>query len=229
LQAARNVVARGSESLNIGFESCAPFHDLPEVMQQFLARYPRIRLSTFQMPGPEQAQALLCHRIDLGFVHPPVPDYDRLAFENVGEERFIAALPSSHRLASKRRVPTAELAEEKFVLFPRALAPACYDAIQRICHAAGFVPSVIHESNGVSISLSLLPVLGAVTLFPECVRSQPANGVTYRDLEGSITTVKCGFLRRSGESRVPVERFLRTWRAVKKDQTLTLKPAAASR
>src|SRR5262249_40894556 len=136
-------------------------------------------------------------------------------FESVSEEHFIVALPSSHRLISRKRVPAAELMKEKFVLFPRGLAPGCYDAIQRICQAAGFAPEVVHESNGISISLSLLPVLGAVTFFPECVRSQHAPDVVYRDLEGSVTTVTCGFLRRSGNIAAPVERFLRMWRLLK--------------
>jgi DNA-binding transcriptional LysR family regulator len=216
LEEVRNVAARGAESLALGFESCAPFHDFPAVVEQFLNRYPGIRLSSFQMSGPEQAEALTRHRIDLGFVHPPVPDHERFTFERVAEERFIVALPSSHRLASRKRVRTAELSKEKFVLYPRSLAPSCYDAVQRICRAAGFQPRVVHESNGVSVSLNLIPVIGAVTLFPECVRTQQASGVTYRDLEGSITTVTCGFLRRSGKATLPAERFLRMWRAAKK-------------
>jgi DNA-binding transcriptional LysR family regulator len=215
LEAARNVAARGGESLVIGFESCAPYHDFPAVVQQFVGKYPRTRLSSFQMSGPDQAEALTRHQIDLGFVHPPVPDHELLAFEKVAEERFIVALPSSHRLVSRKCVPTAELMNEKFVLFPRELAPGCYDAIQRICQAAGFTPEVMHESNAISISLRLIPTVGAVTLFPECVRSQQAPGVIYRDLEGSVTTVTCGFLRRSGNAAVPVVRFLSMWRALK--------------
>ena len=101
LETARNVASRNSESLAIGFESCAPFHDFPEVALQFLRRYPRTKLSTFRMSGPEQAEALARFRIDLGFVHPPVPDRELFTFETVRQERFIAALPSSHRLASR--------------------------------------------------------------------------------------------------------------------------------
>ncbi len=226
LEAARNVAARGAESLALGFESCAPFHDFPTVVEQFIRRFPATRLSSFLMSGPEQAEALTRHRIDLGFVHPPVPDHELFTFEKVMEERFIVALPSSHRLASRKRVPTVELSKEKFVLFPRALAPSCYDAIHRICGAAGFQPSIVHESNGVSVSLNLIPALGAVTLFPECVRRQDASGVIYRDLEGSITTVTCGFLRRSGKVAPPVERFLRMWRTVRRDQVSSAKVKA---
>jgi DNA-binding transcriptional LysR family regulator len=218
LEAARNVAARNGESLVIGFESCAPFHDFPAVVKQFLDRYPGTRLSSFQMPGPEQAEALTRHRIDLGFVHPPVQDDELFTFEKVAEERFIVALPSSHRLATRKRVPTSELSTEKFALFPRSLAPGCYDAIQRICQAAGFTPEVVHESNEISVSLNLIPAINAVTLFPECVGSQTAPGVAFREIEGSVTTVTCGFLRRAGEAAGNVERFLRLWRAVRKNR-----------
>jgi DNA-binding transcriptional LysR family regulator len=215
LEAARNVAARRGESLSIGFESCAPYHDFPAVVKQYMARYPRTRLSTHQIPGPEQAEALARHRIDLGFLHPPVPDPDRFVFQPVADERFIVALPSSHRLASRKRVPASELAKEKFALFPRALAPSCYDAILSICQAAGFTPEVVHESNRVALSLKMIPVVGAVALFPQCVRKERAAGVTYRDLDGSLTTVTCGFLRRSGPAASPIDRFLKVWQAVK--------------
>ena len=221
LEAARNIAARRDESLAIGFESCAPYHDFPGVVKKFMATYPRTRVSSLQMSGPEQAEALTRHRIDLGFVHPPVPNHELFTFEPVAEERFIVALPSSHRLASRQRVPAAALAKEKFVLFPRALAPGCYDAILRICQAAGFTPEVVHESNRVAVALNMIPVLDAVTLFPECVGSESAArersaNVTFRHLAGSVTTVTCGFLRRSGAVAAPMERFLNLWRAVKK-------------
>jgi DNA-binding transcriptional LysR family regulator len=216
VETARIVAARRSDSLIIGFESCAPFHDFPRVVKEFMTKYPRARLSTFQMSGPEQAEALARNQIDLGFVHPPVPDHALFSFDRVADEHFVAALPATHRLASRKRVPPAELAKEKFVLFPRALAPGCHDAIQRICQAGGFTPEVVHESNEISVSLQLIPAVGAVTLFPECVGRQRARGVVFRELEGNVTTVTCGFLRRSGDGGTAVERFVKMWRTVKK-------------
>jgi len=215
LETARNVAARRNESLSIGFECCAPYHDFPDVVKQFIARYPRTHVSSFQMAGSEQPEALARKQIDAGFLHPPVPEDKFFAFEEVGEDRFIVAMPSSHRLASRRRVRCSDLADEKFVLYPRALAPGCYDAVQEICRAAGFTPDIAHESNEISVSLSLIPVASVITLYPACVRTRRAPGVVFRNLEGSVTTVTCGFLRRSGDTSPAVERFLKMWRAVK--------------
>lgn len=213
MESARNTGQRHEHSLAVGFEPCAPFHDLPSVVLQFLRRYPLTRFSSLVMSGPEQADALARCRIDLGFVHPPVPESERLTFEPVGEDRFVLALPASHPLTARKRVPISELSKERWVLYPRRLAPACYDAVQHICEAAGFKPDVVHESNAVSVSLSLVPALGAVTLFPECVRSQKADGVVFRDLAGRDVSVVCGFLRRTGEQSAAVARFLKLWRA----------------
>jgi DNA-binding transcriptional LysR family regulator len=184
-------------------------------VKRFIARYPRTRFSSFAMPASEQAEALARNRIDAGFLHPPVPDDPIFSFDPVGEEAFVIAMPASHRLASHKRVRCSHLAKERFVLYPRALAPGCYDAVQQICKAAGFTPEIVHESNDISVSLGLIPSAGVVTLFPECVRKRRASGVVFRSLEGSITTVTCGFLRRSADAGSPVERFLKMWRLVK--------------
>jgi DNA-binding transcriptional LysR family regulator len=214
IEAARNTGQRGELSLAIGFESCAPFHNFASVALQYLRRYPQTRFSSFVMGGSEQAEGLARRRIDLGFVHPPVPEAERFVFEPVGEDRFILALPDSHPLAARKRVQLAELKKERWVFYPRHLAPACYDAVQRICEAGGFTPQVVHESNGVSVSLSLIAALGAVTLFPECVRNQKAKGVVFREVAGGNATVTCGFLRRTDQLSPAAERFLKLWRAM---------------
>ena len=216
LETARNVAGRKNESVAIGFEPCAHFHDLPKVLKQFLVRYPGTRLSSFEMSASEQAEAIARNRIDMGFMHPPIPDDPIFAFDRVGEERFVVAMSSSHKLASRKRVPCSALAYEKFALYPRQFAPGCYDAVQQICKAAGFTPEIVQETNEISVALSLIPVSGVVTLFPECVRHRRAPGVVFRDIEGAVTTVPCGFLRRSGDDNPQVARFLETWRAVKK-------------
>jgi DNA-binding transcriptional LysR family regulator len=213
MEAARNTGRRREESIAIGFEPCAPFHNLPLVVLRYLQKYPQTRFSTFVMAAPEQAEALARRRIDLGFVHPPMPETERFTFEPVGEDRFIVALPGAHPLTAQKRVPLTELKKERWVFYPRHLAPACYDAVQRICEAGGFRPEVVHESNDISVSLRLIPALGVVTLFPECVRNQKADGVVYRELECKNATVTCGFLRRTDQQSVAAERFLKLWRA----------------
>jgi DNA-binding transcriptional LysR family regulator len=219
IHAARHVGNRREQSLAIGFEPCAPFHNFPSVVLEYLRRYPQTRLSTFLMPAPEQGEALARHRIDLGFLHPPVPEQEQFAFEPVSEDRFILALPCSHALASRKRVRLADLKKERWVFYPRHLAPACYDAVLRMCEASGFRPDVIHESNGISVSLSLIPTLGAVTLFPECVRNQNAEGVVFREVEGRVARVTCGFLLWAADRSPAVERFLNIWRAASGTQS----------
>src|SRR5579863_7910952 len=197
VETARNVATRRRESFAIGYERCAPYHDLPTIAGQFMSRYPKARLSSFEMSAPEQVEALARNRIDIGFLHPPFPDDPFLMFQRVADERFIVAMPSAHRLAGKKRVPCEDLATENFALYPRWAAPGCYEAIQQICRAAGFSPHVVHESNEISVSLGLIAASGSVSLFPECVGTRRVPGVVFRELEGAVTSVTCGFLHRA--------------------------------
>jgi len=219
IHAARHVGNRPEQSLAIGFEPCAPFHNFPSVVLKYLRRYPGTRLSTFTMAAPEQGEALARHRIDLGFLHPPVPEQEHFTFEPVSVDRFILALPDSHALASRKRIRMADLKRERWVLYPRHLAPACYDAVLRMCETSGFRPDVIHESNGVSVSLGLIPALGAITLFPECVRSRKSDGVAFRELDGKVAEVTCGFLLRAADRSPAVEGFLNIWRVASGTQS----------
>ena len=129
MEAARNTGQRLEQSLAVGFEPCAPFHNFPSVVLQYLRRYPHTRFSSFLMPAPEQTEALARRRIDLGFVHPPVPEAERFAFEPVAEDRFILALPDSHPLAARKRVPISELKKERWVFYhaiwPRPVTTLC--------------------------------------------------------------------------------------------------------
>jgi hypothetical protein len=50
------------------------------------------------------------------------------------------------------------------------------------------------------------------------VKSRRVPGVIFRRIEGSVTTVTCGFLRRAGDAAPPVERFLKMWRTVKRKE-----------
>lgn len=215
LETARNVGERSGEALAIGFACCAPYHDFPDVVQRFIAQYPRTRFSTFEMTSEEQAEAILTKRIDIGFLHPPIPSGDQFEFDKICDERFVAGLPATHRLARRRRVRCSELASEDFVLYPRSVAPGCYDAVQRICREAGFTPRVVHESNAMSVSLGLVPVAKVVSLYPASVRNRRVPGVVFRELEGSLTTVECGFLRLRGKPSPQADRFLKMWRSLK--------------
>src|SRR5215471_8806324 len=65
VEQSRRAISLTAAGHAIGFEPCAPFHNLPSVVLQYLERYPQTRFSSFIMAASEQAEGLARRRIDL--------------------------------------------------------------------------------------------------------------------------------------------------------------------
>ena len=92
-------------------------------------------------------------------------------------------------LAAEVSVPLAALAEEPFVLFPRALNPTYFDTLMACCHGAGFAPRVLHEARTVASQVAFVGCGQGVALVPETLhKSAPAN-VDIRPLAGEVQVV----------------------------------------
>ncbi len=213
IEMTRNAAQRQLDVLSVGFEPCATFHGLLAVVRQFAQRYPNIQLVSQQLTAPEQHEAVRRGRIDAGFLHPPVSGPD-LVFEKVLEETFLCALPTGHSLARRRKIALEALAAEAFVLFPRSLAPACFDIIYALCHQAGFTPRVQHQTSDLNFCLNLVASGVGVTIVPACARERQLPGVAYRELSKATPTVESGFIRRADEPVAPaLGLLLDLWRA----------------
>jgi DNA-binding transcriptional LysR family regulator len=103
-----------------------------------------------------QSEALLKGTIDVAFMRPPEPPFDRqLRSEMLFMDPLVAVLPAGHRLAG-RPLRLAALADERFVMFDRSLAPAMFDRIIALCAQAGFVPKIEQTSSHLWSVLTLI-------------------------------------------------------------------------
>src|SRR6266516_1506465 len=88
--------------LRIGFVSLADYGVLPGLLKAYKAARPGVALALREMLSPEQAAALAAGDLDFGLLLPPVSGAAGLEHLVVQRERFVAALPSRHRLAGGR-------------------------------------------------------------------------------------------------------------------------------
>ncbi len=178
---AGSMAAGDSGRLRLGFVSLADYGVLPGLLKAFKAAKPGISLALREMLSPEQALALTAGELDFGLLLPPVPgDLEHLV---VQRERFLAALPSEHRLARKRgRIAMRELAQENFVMVPRAIAPGLYDIVAGLAARAGFSPQVAQEAIQMQTVVSLVSSGLGVAIVPASVANLGRRGVAYREL-----------------------------------------------
>lgn len=124
----------------------------------------------------EQLEALLDSQIDLAFVAAgEVQLSNDFAFEPVMEVELRLALPLEHRLAKLRRIPLAELEEERFIILKRSAAPATHDFLLRLCRSSGFEPNVVKQSDSARSILDLVAAGIGVSIVPEHFQRCPSD------------------------------------------------------
>jgi DNA-binding transcriptional LysR family regulator len=135
------------------------------------------------MLSPEQAAALGARELDFGLLLPPVDGEVDLEHFVVQRERFVAALPSRHRLArGAGRLALSQLAGEPFVMVPRHIAPGLYDIVRGLAARAGIPLNVAQEAIQMQTVVSLVSSGLGVAIVPASVSNLGRRGVAYREL-----------------------------------------------
>jgi len=87
---------------------------LPQRLARFMQAHAMIRIDLEELGSPEIPLALIEGRADFGVVDLPVPPAG-LSFTPFFSDTLVLLTPSSHRLASRRRLRLAEALDEPFI------------------------------------------------------------------------------------------------------------------
>jgi DNA-binding transcriptional LysR family regulator len=132
-------------SLRVAFSWSARFETLPAIGRSFRASRPDVSLLTEEMWNARMLPALRSATIDVAVSLCPeiAGEFSYLAIRT---EPVIALLSGAHPLAGADAIALRALAGERFLLFPRELAPRLYDFMTGSCRRAGFEPDIRGES-----------------------------------------------------------------------------------
>jgi DNA-binding transcriptional LysR family regulator len=223
-QRAAQRAARGEAGrLRVGFVDAATHSGiLPDVLAFFRMHLPSIGLTLHEMDALQQADALRDERIDLAIVLSPAPDAERwLHVDVVYSDPLIAALPRTHRLASRERLTLTDLSNDGFVLFPRPVAPALHDDVIARCRAARFSPRIVQEAVGWHTIVSLVSAGIGVAFVPHSIRALRQVGVVYRPVRDLRVDMQLFATWRRGERSPVRDRFLTALKSVARAKTRT--------
>src|SRR5574343_1207486 len=119
---ARDVGQGLAGQLQIGFAGTVLYRGLPQVLRDFAAAHPRLRLALRELSSSEQLVELVHDRLDLGFVHTTrVPaGFSQIL---VSSQPFMACLPARHPLAQASVLSLDQLKGEAFAMVMRAVSP----------------------------------------------------------------------------------------------------------
>ncbi|MEU7581477.1 LysR family transcriptional regulator [Streptomyces sp. NPDC041068] len=182
LTAARAVGSGRAGRLRIGFAASLALTVLPGLLRTYRHQFPDVQLDIHEMTTAPQLAALREQSIDVGLVREPPADDSELRFETVLTERFVAVLPSAHPLTTQRTVRVEQLADESFVLLPRAVGPRLYDQISGLCSSAGFTLRVAQHAVEWQTVCGLVGAGLGVSLAPASIRRIRLHGVAFREI-----------------------------------------------
>ena len=90
---------------------------LPAALVEFRKSHPKMVIRVREGFEPQVADDVQSGTADIGIGNAPSSSPD-IIIDNVIDERFFAALPNKHRLASRARIKLADLAGEQLVSMP---------------------------------------------------------------------------------------------------------------
>lgn len=168
--------------VTVGFAASILTTALPEILRTYREQYAGVELRLRELSSAAQAAALADGSIDVGFVREAVTQGSDLICEPILREEFVAVLPPAHPLGERKQLHLIDIAEEPFVHFPRAVAPALFDQIADACQRAGFRPRVVQEAQEWLTILGLVEAGLGVSLVPSSFCRLRWGGVQYRPL-----------------------------------------------
>ena len=152
--------------LRIGFVSVAGSEIVADIVRQFRELYPEVEVSLRNILTAEQVQMLETGSLDIGFLRLPIGGHSALDAVTVHREPFVLVVPSSHKLAKRKRVRLRELAGQDFVMYERSCAPGFHDLIFGILRDAGIVPNISQSAGEIPTLISLVDSRMGVTILP---------------------------------------------------------------
>src|ERR1700721_2904301 len=103
--------------LRIGFVSTAGSEIVPNIVRQFKESNPDVEFSLRNILTAEQVEMLETGSLDIGFLRLPIGQHPVLDVVPVHRERLVLVVPSSHKLAKRKRGRRREGAGRARVLY----------------------------------------------------------------------------------------------------------------
>jgi DNA-binding transcriptional LysR family regulator len=171
--------------IRVGFAGVVYFHPrVPRFLQAYRERNPGVLLSPVQGNVPDLVKAVQAGSVDVAFVRLPLEHNEAITIHPLVDETMRIVLPSYHPQARKRSVSLATLAQEKLILFPRALGPGLYDTVIAGCQRAGFSPILGEEGIEIGSIISLVAAGFGMAIVPRSIEQIRADGIVYVPIKG---------------------------------------------
>lgn len=157
---------------------------VPAAFARFGRRHPEVTLTVVDDHLQGLMPRLDAGELDLALIydHDALPEIAARDLERVPllTDRFQAVLPAAHRLARRRRLELADLAEETWI--GGAATSAWYRIVGAACRSAGFTPAIRFTSDDPVAVQALVAAGLGVAVIPGLALTRALPDVAVRPL-----------------------------------------------
>jgi DNA-binding transcriptional LysR family regulator len=178
--------------LRIGFISTAGREIVPNILRQFRELNREVEFSLRNILTAEQLRMLETGALDIGFLRLPIGEHPALDVVTVHREPFVLVVPSSHKLAKRKRAHLRELAGQDFVMYERTHAPGFHDLIFGMLRDAGIVPNVSQTAGEMPTLISLVDSGMGIAILPASAVKHSAASVLAYEIADRIPMSEIG-------------------------------------
>ncbi|HXM05569.1 MAG TPA: LysR substrate-binding domain-containing protein [Chthoniobacterales bacterium] len=209
IQSTRRTHTGESGRLVIGFSPSAAPEVLPRILRRYHALYPNVVVDLLEITNPKNAETLLESLMSVAVVRSPsFLTSELFCFEIIQRERFVVALPDSHRLAKQDSIRIKALASEPLIVPPLQPGWGYSEAIFQIFRDNGIEPRTTEEATQALAVITLVAGGFGVALVPVSISNLRLPGVTYRPIKGRCRTSDLTLVWRRDSRASTVRAFL---------------------
>ncbi|GAY77115.1 LysR family regulatory protein CidR [Sporolactobacillus inulinus] len=168
--------------LVIGFVGSATYDILPQIIREYRRKFPHVSIRLHELSTPDQVNALIGERIDVGLLHPPVSSS---FIDSIPIKRGFAALslPKNHPLAKKEHIYIEDLQDIPFILVSRDIWPGLYDEFLSLFQSVGFTPRIVQEATEYQMVVGLVSAGIGIGVVPATAEKLFNLEVVYRQID----------------------------------------------
>ncbi len=149
------------EPLRIGYAPSLAGPLLGHALERFSQIHPRVRVHLSDCSSAEMRAGLVQGKLDVVVTVPWEGDSQSVRWTTIRRHRMGIAIPETHPLAKKKKIPLADLDGQKLLLYSRVDYPEYWQAITRLFRDQGLQAKVAGEFDGVtSLGAALAAGLG---------------------------------------------------------------------
>jgi LysR family hydrogen peroxide-inducible transcriptional activator len=166
-------------TLKVGFIPTLGPYLLPRIAPRIAKALPKLQLMLHEYQTAPLVDRVIAGELDLAILALPV-DTKGLVTRSLFAEAFLVAMPERHRLAAKKRVKPADLADEKLLLLEEG--HCLRDQALEVCKLAGSEEQDFRATSLETLRQMVAAGLG-ITLLPRLAAEGPfasARGLVVR-------------------------------------------------